>query len=615
MFPPMAGEPSQADAWTGDAVLLPTEFLADLAAANSVDDVLDAASTWLRRIVVADRASVTLLDESARTLQTLALGGNTAIPLGAMVPVEHSLAGAAIRERRIVTTPDLEQCDASEAAPLLAGGIRSVINAPLVSSDICFGTVNIGSREPGFFEGYDTTVLTAVSGLMASYIAVHEQVRRQERLAERDELTGLLNRRAILDAVNERFDSNPEAGIAILFVDLDGFKLINDAYGHASGDALLRELADRFRRALRPDDVIGRTGGDEFLVLLGAGTDEREAMSIASRVHETCVAPVDLGAYVTSVGASVGVAHSRDAENASGLLAEADFAMYHAKRSEAAVVPADDRIRAYADLVSAIDRDIEQAIVNGHLRFDLQPVRRLADREILGCEALLRWHHPVHGSVPAPLVMERIEAKGHVARFTEWSIGAAASALAQLRSRVPAFQDKAIALNLTARQLGWAGYTETHMAALDRNGLRPEDVIIELVESGLIEVGTAAERTLRELGQRSVIIALDDFGTGHNVLGYFAQFPIHSIKFDRSLIDTIDSNEPVRAIVRGLAQVARDLGIDTLAEGIERPRQADRCREVGIVCGQGLLLGGPAPVRDFERLALRELHGPHRHRT
>ena len=588
---------------------IPLALIDELAIAESLEEIIGAFCRWFDEASGADRTSVAMVtDESGSHFDLLALSGLDIIPAGSRVPVKGTTVGRAMTERRPVIISDLTEHDAIDIRKLTEAGLRSSIAIPLVGRGVCFGTLNLAHREPHFFDEFPLLDMEPVIKLLLSHMSVHEQVTRQQRSTSIDELTGVLSRRAILETLRQGIDRAGPQGIATLYVDLDGFKQVNDTYGHAVGDRLLQEVARRFVGAVRPTDTVGRLGGDEFLIVLAADTTDSALMRVARRLERACEAPVDLGLYSVSVSASIGAAMtSGRGTTAAEMLVEADLAMYHAKRSGLSIVVADDEIARQADRIATIDRELEAELEGGALGFHYQPIRQLQGMKVLGAEALLRWHHPVHGPIPPPLIVERIEALGLMSRFTEWTLRTGAADLLELRRLAPAFGDKSISVNLTAHQLGCSDFMALHAETLERFRLRPIDIIIEVVESGLVEVGDVAERTLRELGDRGCIIALDDFGTGHNVLGYFAQFPVNAIKFDRSLIEAMVESERVRALLRGLSQVANGLDIYTLAEGIERPEQVDLSIDLGIGKGQGYLLGRPMPLRALSELDHRQL--------
>lgn len=590
-----------------DRIELPFALLDELAAAHSLTGVIKAFSRRLVRSVGAERASIALFGDDTSHFELVGLDGETAIPIGSKIPVRGTMVGRALDACETIITDDLAQTTALEAPKLVEAGLRSTVNVPILSAGRCLGAVNFAHSQTGYFNRVDLTEVEILVKLLASHVAVHDQATRHQRLHSVDELTGVLSRRAILETLRREIDRSGDRGVGTLYLDLDGFKLINDTYGHAAGDRLLQRVAERFQAVLRPGDTVGRLGGDEFLVVVEGGTRPDVLLRVAERLHRTTVAPIDLGLYTVQIEASIGAAiTSGDGTTAGEMLVEADLAMYHAKQTGQAIVVADEHIARQADRVATIDRELEEALDRGDLCYHYQPIRGLQSMEILGLEALMRWQHPVHGFIPPPLIVERVEMLGLLPKFTEWTLRTAAVDLLEIRRHVTAFADKATSVNLTAAQLGWSGYLDLHAETVDRHRLRPVDLIVEVVESGLVEVGNAAEQTLRSLGERGSVIALDDFGTGHNVLGYFAQFPVHAIKFDRSLIEAMVSNDRVRALIRGLSQVAGELGVYTLAEGIEGQEQVEISKQLGIIKGQGYHLGRPMPLETLIGMAQQE---------
>lgn len=587
-----------------DDISLPIGFLADLTATRSIDEVHQVAADWLSNFVESHGSSVSRLTPDGLGLEVLPMKAELTIPAGTVIPIEGTVVGMAYTTQQTVRIADLCASPLAEAKPLCEVGYRACVVAPLLSSDECFGTLNVVHRTVGGFSAHDEQVLSTVAALLGSFVRNHLTVETEQREARTDPLTKLLSRRAIIEELERRLNDNPNPP-AVIFIDLDGFKTINDAYGHSAGDEMLRTMASRLDAAVRSSDSIGRLGGDEFLIVCDLDRGGDAAVRVAERLAATCSEPVFLGTVSVAPRMSIGVAQPRSLHPpVEELLADADMAMYEAKRSGQTVMFANDDLRQAADLVTAIDRDLETALRRGEISFHYLPVCSLDSKEILGAEALVRWDHPTHGRVPAHLLVERAEATGLMDQFTAWTVEEASAQLAQLRALCLPFVDKQFSINLTARQLAWSAYPNVHLAALERNGLNPGDLIVEIVESGLIELGSKAEQNLRTLAEQGVTIALDDFGDGHNALTYFTRFPIHAIKFDRTLIGSMVESDAVQTIVKGLAHMASELDIDSLGEGIETEAERELCRELGMRAGQGHLLGAPMTLDELaERVA------------
>lgn len=568
-------------------------FLADLTVTRSIEEVHRVAADWLPKFVQSDGSSVTRLTEDGQGLEVLPMRSELTISSGTILPIDGSVVGLAFRERRSVRIPDLLESPVAEAKSLSSTGYRSCLVSPLISSDACFGTLNVASTHVDFFTDHNERVLSTVAALLGSFVQNHFAVQVEQREARTDPLTGLLSRRAIIEELERRLKENRNPP-AVIFIDLDGFKTINDAFGHSAGDEMLRTMASRLGGAVRSSDSIGRLGGDEFLIVCDLDRGRDSAVRVAERLAATCSEPVFLGTVSVAPRMSIGVAQPRSTQPpAEELLVDADMAMYEAKRSGRTVMFADDDLRNAADLVTAIDRDLEAALRRREITFEYQPVRSLGSNRFIGAEALVRWEHPIHGAIPANLLVERAEATGLMDQFTAWSVEEAAEALAELRERCPQFVGITFSINLNARQLAWSAYPNVHVAALERRGLSAADLVVEVVESGLIELGSKAEQNLRSLAEAGAFVALDDFGDGHNALSYFTRFPIRGIKFDRSLIGSMVESPAIQTIVKGLAKIASDLDILSMGEGIETEAERDMCLQLGIGYGQGHLLGSP----------------------
>jgi len=475
-----------------------------------------------------------------------------------------------------------------------------------VHSGRSLGTVNLGSVERGFFTPHDEQNFAAILELVGSFLGAHDLAETELARANTDQLTGSLSRMAILEHLENEFSGEPKP--SLLYLDLDGFKAINDTHGHAHGDELLRVLAQRTTAALRRVDRLGRLGGDEFLVVVSSDPTGEVARQIAARIDEVCSMPAKLQSAIVQLRVSIGVASmTPETTTSQELLNDADDAMYAAKRSPERIAVADETIRDMAATIARIDRDLDEGLQTGEITYDFQPVRDITTREIIGAEALIRWRHSRLGAIAAATLIERLERTGRTETFTEWSIRRVVADWATVRARVPGFEDKAVAINLSPRQLAWSRYVDLHFDALDEYGLKPQDVVVEVVESTEINAGDAAEQTLQRLGEADVPIALDDFGTGHNALGYFTRFPVEAIKFDRSLVGVAHESDHARTILAGLSSICHELGVISIGEGVETEVEARMCQQLGITYGQGWHFGRPGDLESFIELALGEL--------
>jgi diguanylate cyclase (GGDEF)-like protein/PAS domain S-box-containing protein len=446
------------------------------------------------------------------------------------------------------------------------------------------GVVVLGDNgEPLYLQGYLLDI-TAERELQ-------EQLRLQALF---DPLTGLANRaffhEQLEHAVSIRTENEP--GTAVVFIDLDQFKQINDQYGHSVGDEVLAILGARLKTVIRAGDSVARLGGDEFAVLLTSVREPAEPAIVAERLLEQITAPIDVAGRNLLLTASIGIAlGSTGAE----LLKQADAAMYRAKSN------GDAHYAFYDDELdqAALNRfkriaELREALADKQFTLAYQPVVNLDPFEVVGLEALLRWQHPTLGEVPPLDFIPLAEESGLIVQIGRWVLLEAcfyASRLRQLLGR-----DLEIAVNVSARQLQHPEFLEHVESALERADLPPHLLTLELTESVLVASGERAEQQLAMLKDRGVKLALDDFGTGYASLAYLQRLPVDVVKIDRSFTAKIDTGAADLALLEGIVGLGKALGLQLVAEGIERVAQQGIVQELGCHGAQGFHFGRPAPA-------------------
>lgn len=587
-------------------ISLPAGFVSELARADSEQAVLVATARWMPDIIAADRSTVAIPEDPNR-LRIFELDGEALVP-ETTVPLYGSVTGAAFRSQQVRLISSLDDISAPDLERVRALGFRSALISPLVSGGRSYGTINVASRNEAGFGRSDEQLLRALGDLIASFVATHQLAIAERKRARTDHLTGCLNRRAILNRLDKRFDRK-DSPPSLIYVDLCGFKAINDRHGHQTGDEVLKVTASRLQSVLRPSDRCGRLGGDEFLIVVDDDPDGTIAYELAKQAIQAGRHPIVASSVHLNPLVNIGIANVvPGTDHSSDLLADADQAMYTAKETGQTIVVADRSTRAHTATVARVDADLDLGMSKSQITYHFQPIRCVQTMEVLGAEALIRWDHPALGPIPAPLLVERLAATGRTDAFTRWSLRNVIESWAQVRAELPHFHDKAASINMSPQQLAWPEYVDFHLATLAKYGFRPQDIVVEVVESGMIEPGDAAEATLKRLGAADVVIALDDFGTGHNGLRYFTMFPIHAIKFDRTLVDSMTKQETARKVLKGLATLATDLEISSVAEGIETDAKLALCRRINIPEGQGWHLGLPKPADAFIAERLAEMH-------
>jgi diguanylate cyclase (GGDEF)-like protein len=411
-----------------------------------------------------------------------------------------------------------------------------------------------------------------------------------------DSLTGLANRALFNDRLQHALAraARSDRGVAVVYLDLNGFKNVNDSRGHEAGDRVLCEIATRLTCAVRDSDTIARLGGDEFAVLIEESPHPLgDAEVVAARVLDSLTPTFMLEDQEIGLSAAIGIAVSSVACSASSMMRDADVAMYQAKSNHKptwAVYEPDMRTAAVARL--ELDNDLRQARAKGQLRLVYQPVIELDTNDVVGFEALLRWDHPTRGVVSPVVFIPIAEANGTIVDIGQWVLEKACHTAARWQQAHPGAR-LTMAVNLSARQLATPDIVDHVAAALADSGIEPRSLILEMTESVLVEDSDTAAQRLRELRALGVRLAIDDFGTGYSSLSYLRQFPIDILKIDRSFIDTITDRSQLPAIVRGLIELAKTLRLQTVAEGIELEVQLDTLRDQHCEFGQGFFFAEP----------------------
>jgi diguanylate cyclase (GGDEF)-like protein/PAS domain S-box-containing protein len=426
--------------------------------------------------------------------------------------------------------------------------------------------------------------------------AIEEQLVRE---ALHDRLTGLPNRALFVDRLTQSLAALPRhrGALAVLFLDVDRFKVINDSLGHEAGDGVLVELGQRLERLMRPGDTVARFGGDEFVVLCQHIDHPAEAVHVAERLTEGLSGSIAVNGSDVVVTVSVGIAMSSSpADLAGDLLRDADAAMYRAKRDgRARSVLFADTMRQEA--LARLDTEVElrRALTSGDLRLHYQPVVDLASGLVVGVEALLRWEHRTRGLVMPVDIITIAEETGLIVPLGEWVLEEACTQLVRWHQDCPHLT---MAVNLSGVQLARPDLVARVGEVLERTGVRRSALSLEITESVLMRDAEEALGVLEELKALGVRISVDDFGTGYSSLSYLKRFPVDVLKIDRSFVDGLGSDADDLAIVQAILALATSLDIDIIAEGVETSAQREVLQGLGCRLAQGYLLGRPGAAAD-----------------
>jgi diguanylate cyclase (GGDEF)-like protein/PAS domain S-box-containing protein len=479
---------------------------------------------------------------------------------------------------------------------------------------------------PALVEGAfrDLRAEPTVRGVVVTLRDVTERSRLQAELYQRatfDALTGLPNREVFLTRVQEAVASGAETGatVGVLIVELDDFKVVNDTFGHSAGDELLIAVGQRLTEALRAVDgsygaagTVARLGGDEFAALVRRAGTPADVERVAQRVLQSFKAPFELAHGTVTATASIGAATTAEAATAQDLLRHADLAVYVAKDAGR------DRWRRYeSSLHSAVVErhklraDLDRAIADEAFLLHFQPIVTLADDRTRGFEALVRWNHPTRGMVPPDEFISVAEESGLIVPLGGWVLSNAITAAAQWRLAYPG-EEVYVSVNVSARQFRSPDFAQWVLAEIDRMGLPPGALLLEMTESLLLHDDGEVSAELAALRQAGVRIAIDDFGTGFSSLSYLRRLPVDVLKLDKSFIDTVVSSTEQHAVVNMIVQLARLLKLQVVAEGVETAAERELLVTMGCDHAQGYLFSRPLSYRDASQRLSDDSSGPQR---
>ena len=435
--------------------------------------------------------------------------------------------------------------------------------------------------------------------LLTAIVDVTERLRAEARvahMAQHDGLTGLPNRMRLKEKMEEALAWMRRGGIlAVLWLDLDHFKPVNDMLGHSTGDALLKAVTDRLRRCLRETDTLARLGGDEFIVLLPGLKHPKQAGILAARLIQDVSSPHDLDGHQVFIGVSIGIAVGpNDGADADELLKNADLALYRAKTDGRGIYRYfEPEMDAILQRRQALELELRRALITQEFELFYQPVASLEDGDVTGFEALLRWRHPERGLILPGEFIPLAEEIGLIVPLGEWVIQQACTVAAGWPNHVK------IAVNLSATQFKSRTLVHAVVSALGSSGLSAHRLELEITESTLLQDNEANIATMHQLRGLGVRIALDDFGTGYSSLSYLRSFPFDKIKIDRSFVRDLSEKSDCMAIVHAVADLGSHLGMITTAEGVETKEQLRSVRELGCSEFQGNLLSPPRPAHEL----------------
>jgi diguanylate cyclase (GGDEF)-like protein len=582
---------------------------------------LYAVSQTLAELVEADDVMQEVLTEAQNLLRCEIAELTLTIPLGVIRHAAnqgHQLVKATSSEmdslhRLVVSTgrsvrASANGTDPSRVRALAERRFRDAMAAPVSSDDGTTGVLVVANRlgQNNTFEPEDLTLLEALATHASVVLRscdlldrVRQEAAEREHQALHDSLTGLANRTLF----NSRLEASLEARsgqmiVAVMLMDLDGFKDVNDTLGHQTGDSLLQQIALALHKAVGMRGLVSRLGGDEFAIVIPGADDRSEVAAIAREILVAAERPVSIDGLALEVRASLGVALAPDhGTDAAGLLRQADVAMYQAKQSRSGVEVYDANEDHYTTRRLILVTELSRALQTSSVELHYQPKADLDTGRVVGAEALLRWTHPLYGVIPPDEFIPVAEQSGLIRPLTHWVLQ---TALGQVSSWRAQGLDLTIAVNLSARSVVDTELVVDVSDLITEAGIPPAALTLELTESALPPDRARSETVLTGLAALGVRLAIDDFGTGYSSLSRLKRLQVHEVKIDKSFVVQMVANDDDDAIVRSTIDLARNLGLTVVAEGVEDEATWRRLHQLGCDAAQGYYLSAPLSATDFQ---------------
>ncbi len=589
------------------------ELSALLEAGKSINlglDLDEVLATILRCAMelLGGRDGSIMLASGGRELRTVATAGRSAAD-GARVAFGAGVAGRVAATGEPLLISGALDRDPSAQQPGVTSP-SSAMSVPLVHRDDLLGVLNLNAGADRTYTEHDLRALSLFGEQAASAIANAQLYQAQRLVASQklfqalhDSLTRLPNRALFLERVARALARHrrEEDRVALLFLDLDDFKRINDSLGHAAGDEVLIAFAERIRTSVRSTDTVARFGGDEFAVLVEDIRGAGEAVAAAERLLEVLARPFPVGDREVSLTGSVGIAlESPGSTSQEELLRNADTALHAAKEKGKGLILIFERAmhtRALSQL--DLESELRRALAQGELQVHFQPIYDLRELSATGFEALVRWLHPQRGLLPASAFVPFAEHAGILAEIDRWVLGEACRVAEALDRRGAGARPLQVNVNLSPSRLHHPRIIDEVAAALSSAGLAPEKLTLEITEGAVLGDVDSAGQILRRLKKLGVQLALDDFGTGYSSLSYVRSFPVDAVKIDRVFVDGLIRDAGTTALVQAVVKLGHGLSLEVVAEGIERQAQIEALLEIECNLGQGWLLSRSVPESEL----------------
>ena len=591
-----------------------SEFARTLATDFPIQGILDHLVERIVEVLPVTAAGVTLIS-AGMAPRYIAASDESALRYEQLqTEIGEGPCLSAYESGEPVAVPDLGDDDRFPrfGPAAVAAGLAAVFTFPLRHGDGRLGALDLYRDTPGELDPHDMDAAQTLADVAAAYL-LNAQAREEARAASdrfrhnalHDPLTGLPNRLLLQQRLEHAAQraKRSHTNAAILFADLDRFKQVNDTHGHQVGDELLLAVARRLSGLVRPGDTLARVSGDEFVFLCEDLQSAADVEILASRIDVAFTDPFVLAGTELAITASVGMAFAGPGEDISDqLVVEADIAMYQAKRKGGAGHQIIDLREAHQAVErNSLETDLRAAFAQDQLDVAYQPIVRSADGLVTGVEALLRWTHPDRGPVPPLSMVEVAEQSGLISEIGAWVLERSCRDRGRWLHEHPG-APLDLAVNVSARQLMSPDFCATVASVLDRTGMDPTALILEMTENIFIEDSERAMTVLADLKGLGIRLALDDFGTGYSSLSYLRRLPIDIVKIDQSFIADIGQDPEGSAIVAAVTELAHVLGLAVTAEGVETQTQRDQVSAIGCESAQGYFYARPMPATELGTL-------------
>ncbi len=562
---------------------------------NALSSIL--ATPWL---ALRDAGAIFLVAEDGDTL-LMAVQQGIAEPIVqqcASVPFGECMCGLAAKEKAPIFASEVDERHTRSFPGMQAHGHYCL---PILSGEKLLGVLNLYLEEGHLKNEAELHFLSAVAHVLGGMIQRHHAEEQLQHSAYYDALTGMPNRALLLERLDrclKRAARHSEFRYAVLFLDLDRFKNINDSLGHTSGDQVLVTVAARLQQCIRPGDTVARLGGDEFAILLDDIVDILDASQVAERIHSAMLQPFEFSGQEAFISTSIGITLGNPVyKTPEDLLRDADTAMYRAKEQGAARTAIfDEQMHAHVVALVTMETELRRAVARQELRVHYQPIVSATSGETIGFEALVRWLHPERGMISPAEFIPVAEENGLIGSIGRWVLQEACREAQAWSSRFPHRDGLFVSVNLSAKQFLQANISEEILQTLQESGLDPHRLHLEITESALLDNPETSNQVLVELRARGIHLYLDDFGTGYSSLSYLHSFPFDALKIDRSFVCMLGKGSKHVGMVSAIVAIARSFGMDVIAEGVETQEQLEQLQELGCHNIQGYYFSRPLPV-------------------